>query len=116
MITPDDIFRIADRATFDAAALEVFRRQARDCAPYREYLARIGVRAECVDTPEKIPYLPAVTEALAHARILPTAGDSSTMLTGLQAVLSEIATDPDTDSAALIKSYNESCKDYQFGR
>ena len=58
MITPDDIFRIADRATFDAAALEVFRRQARDCAPYREYLARIGVRAECVDTPEKIPYLP----------------------------------------------------------
>ena len=39
-----------------------------------------------------------------------------TMLTGLQAVLSEIATDPDTDSAALIKSYNESCKDYQFGR
>ena len=60
--------------------------------------------------------VPAVTEALAHARILPTAGDSSTMLTGLQAVLSEIATDPDTDSAALIKSYNESCKDYQFGR
>lgn len=64
----------------------------------------------------KIPYLPAVTEALAHARILPTAGDSSTMLTGLQAVLSKIATDPDTDSAALIKSYNESCKEYQFGR
>lgn len=58
MITPDDIFRIADKAAFDAAALEIFRRQARDCAPYREYLDRIGVRAECVDTPEKIPYLP----------------------------------------------------------
>ena len=72
--------------------------------------------AEDQEVLEKIPYLPAVTEALAHARILPTAGDSSTMLTGLQAVLSEIATDPDTDSAALIKSYNESCKDYQFGR
>ena len=72
--------------------------------------------AEDQEVLETIPYLPAVTEALAHARILPTAGDSSTMLTGLQAVLSEIATDPDTDSAALIKSYNESCKDYQFGR
>ena len=58
MITPDDIFRIADGAAFDAAALEIFRRQARECAPYREYLARIGVRAEHVDTPEKIPYLP----------------------------------------------------------
>ena len=58
MITPDDIFRIADGAAFDAAALEIFRRQARECAPYREYLARIGVRTEHVDTPEKIPYLP----------------------------------------------------------
>ena len=58
MITPDDIFRIADGAAFDAAALEIFCRQARECAPYREYLARIGVRAEHVDTPEKIPFLP----------------------------------------------------------
>ena len=55
MITPDDIFRIADGAAFDAAALEIFRRQARECAPYREYLARIGVRTEHVETPEKIP-------------------------------------------------------------
>ena len=58
MITPDDIFGIADEATFAHAALEIFRRQARDCAPYREYLARIGVRPESVLRPEEIPYLP----------------------------------------------------------
>ncbi|KAA2761102.1 acyltransferase, partial [Alistipes onderdonkii] len=39
MITPDDIFRIRDEAAFEAAALEVFRRQAAECAPYREYLS-----------------------------------------------------------------------------
>ena len=33
MITPDDIFGIADEAAFAHAALEIFRRQARDCAP-----------------------------------------------------------------------------------
>lgn len=58
MITPDDIFGIADEAAFAHAALEIFRRQARDCAPYREYLARIGVRPESVLRPEEIPYLP----------------------------------------------------------
>ena len=42
MITPDDIFRITDEAAFEAAALEVFRRQAAECAPYREYLSLIG--------------------------------------------------------------------------
>ena len=57
MITPDDIFRIADGAAFDAAALEIFRRQARECAPTAN-TSRIGVRTEHVDTPEKIPYLP----------------------------------------------------------
>ena len=58
MITPDDIFRIADDAAFAAAALEVFRRQAAECAPYREYLALTGVEAEQVGTPEEIPFLP----------------------------------------------------------
>ena len=58
MITPDDIFGIADEAAFAHAALEIFRRQARDCAPYREYLARIGVRPESVLRPDEIPHLP----------------------------------------------------------
>ena len=39
MITQDDIFGITDDAAFEAAALEVFRRQAAECPPYREYLA-----------------------------------------------------------------------------
>lgn len=64
----------------------------------------------------EIPYLPAVTEALANARILPTAGDSAAMLNGLQAVLSEIATNPDMDAVSLIKSYSDECKAYQFGK
>ena len=58
MITPDDIFRIADDAAFAAVALEVFRRQAAECAPYREYLALIGVEPQRVRTPEEIPFLP----------------------------------------------------------
>lgn len=58
MIAPDDILRIADDAAFAAAALEVFRRQAAECAPYREYLALIGADAQQVRTPEEIPFLP----------------------------------------------------------
>lgn len=58
MTPPDDIFRIADDAEFEAAALEVFRRQAAACPPYREYLALIGVRAEEVRGTIEIPHLP----------------------------------------------------------
>ena len=58
MSTPDDIFRIADEAAFEAAALEVFRRQAAECAPYREYLSLIGVQPGEVRTADAIPYLP----------------------------------------------------------
>lgn len=58
MITPDDIFRITDEAAFEAAALEVFRRQAAECAPYREYLSLIGVQPGEVRTADAIPYLP----------------------------------------------------------
>ena len=64
---------------------------------------------------EQIPYLPAVTDTLAKARILPTAGDSSTMLTELQAVLSQIAVDPSgADAKGLLKEFNEACQDYDF--
>ena len=58
MIAPGDIFRITFDAAFEAAALEVFRRQAVRCTPYREYLALIGVQAEDVKTFREIPYLP----------------------------------------------------------
>ena len=56
MITQDDIFGITDDAAFEAAALEVFRRQAAECPPYREYLALAGVRPE--EAAREIPFLP----------------------------------------------------------
>lgn len=58
VIAPEDIFRLTDAAAFEAAALAVFRRQARACAPYREYLSLIGVRPERVDAFSSIPFLP----------------------------------------------------------
>lgn len=58
MVTHDDIFRIADDAAFEAAALEIFRRQAAECPPYREYLELIGVRPEEIHRTAEIPYLP----------------------------------------------------------
>ncbi len=58
MITQDDIFRITDDAAFEAAALKVFRRQAAECPPYREYLALAGVQPEEVRAAREIPFLP----------------------------------------------------------
>lgn len=58
MITPDDLFRIADPAAFEAAALDIFRRQAVTCAPYREYLSLIGADVTAVRSMREIPYLP----------------------------------------------------------
>lgn len=60
MITTDDIFRLRadDHAAFEAAALEVFRRQAAECPPYGRYLALIGVDPSGVDALHRIPFLP----------------------------------------------------------
>lgn len=58
MLVPADIFRIGTAEAFEAAALEVFRRQAAECPPYREYLALIDVDPERIDRIEKIPFLP----------------------------------------------------------
>ncbi len=58
MFTPGDIFRIGSAAEFERATLELFRFQAARCAPYGEYLACIGVRAEEVRTLQQIPFLP----------------------------------------------------------
>ena len=53
-----DIFRIRTDAEFERLALEIFRRQAVECPPYREYLSLIGVKAQQVDDIRKIPCLP----------------------------------------------------------
>ena len=58
MFAPDDIFRIDTDAAFERAALETFRFQAARCAPYREYLDRIGVRPAQVGSLREIPFLP----------------------------------------------------------
>ena len=60
MIPIDDIFRLAtgDEAAFERAALELFRFQAAACPPYRDYIARIGIRPEAVGRLSEIPFLP----------------------------------------------------------
>lgn len=54
----DQIFGIKSEAEFEALALSVFYRQAEQCAPYREYLARIGVDPRSIKSVERIPFLP----------------------------------------------------------
>ncbi len=58
MNTIDKIFGIDSPASFQETALEIFRDQARRCAPYREYISLIGVDPEQVDRVEQIPFLP----------------------------------------------------------
>ena len=57
-MTPDDIFRIDTDEVFEAAALEVFRRQAAECPPYREYLALLDIVPEHITQLNNIPFLP----------------------------------------------------------
>lgn len=49
---------LTEPEAFDRAALETFRRQAAECPPYGEYLARIGVAPDGVRAVEQIPFLP----------------------------------------------------------
>ena len=56
-----ELFRIADDADFERVALSLFRRQAAACAPYADYLARIGFDAAAVAAVQhvgQIPFLP----------------------------------------------------------
>lgn len=64
-MTIDDILKLpwpgdsaAAASAFDRAALEVFRRQAVDCAPYREYLELVGIDPATVTRVDEIPFLP----------------------------------------------------------
>lgn len=58
MIPEEELFGIADEAAFEAAAMETFRFQAQHCAPYRDYLALLGVCPDEIDRTERIPFLP----------------------------------------------------------
>ena len=53
-----DIFKINDRKTFRAAALEVFHFQAEYCPVYKDYLAALSVDPSRIKEPEEIPFLP----------------------------------------------------------
>ncbi len=54
----DKIFSIRTDAEFAAAALELFRRQAVQCPPYREYISLLGVNPAEVNRVEDIPFMP----------------------------------------------------------
>ena len=54
----DKIFSISTDAEFESVALELFRRQAELCAPYREYISLLGVDAAAVERVEDMPFLP----------------------------------------------------------
>ncbi len=58
MTNPEPIFQIRTPEAFDAAALDLFRRQAVQCPPYRDYLALIGVQPDSVTRAGEIPALP----------------------------------------------------------
>lgn len=58
MLTADDIFHIADEKAFEAVAMALFRRQAVECLPYRDYLALTEVGIDSVRSWREIPYLP----------------------------------------------------------
>lgn len=54
----DKIFSISSEGEFEAAALELFRRQAVMCEPYRQYVELLGVNPAEVNRVEDIPFLP----------------------------------------------------------
>ena len=54
----DRIFKLQEERDFEALALSVFRRQAEQCAPYREYIERMGIDPHAVQRIEQIPFLP----------------------------------------------------------
>lgn len=58
MVTPAEIFRISTDGQFTEIALGVFRFQAGNCLPYREYLSLIGCDPTMVSTLGEIPFLP----------------------------------------------------------
>ena len=58
MSFPEKIFSISSDVEFEAAALELFRRQAEQCPPYSEYISLLGVNPAEVSRVEDIPFMP----------------------------------------------------------
>lgn len=54
----DRIFKLQEGGEFEALTLSVFHRQAEQCAPYREYIERMGIDPHAVQRIEEIPFLP----------------------------------------------------------
>lgn len=54
----DKIFSISTAEEFSSLVLEVFRFQAEQCAPYRQYIELLGVEPSDVCRVEDIPFLP----------------------------------------------------------
>lgn len=100
---------------FLAAVWLTSEEQEKSAALANGSISALPALAEDEEVLEEIPYLPAVTDTLSYARILPTVGDSSTMLTELQAVLSQIAVDPKgADAEVLLKDFNTNSQSYNF--
>ena len=57
-MTIENIVNIRTEEEFTSAALELFRYQAERCAPYREYIALLGINPAEVKRVEDIPFLP----------------------------------------------------------
>ncbi len=53
-----EFWKISSDEEFEREALTLFRFQARECAPYRDYLSLIGCNPLGVERIEDIPYLP----------------------------------------------------------
>ena len=54
----EKIFSIGNDEEFEAVALELFRRQAERCMPYRQYIELLGIDPQGVKSIEQIPFLP----------------------------------------------------------
>lgn len=54
----DKIFSLSSEEEFEAVALELFRRQAVMCEPYKQYVELLGVNPAEVNRVEDIPFLP----------------------------------------------------------
>lgn len=58
MVSINDILTISCGAGFTDKALRLFRYQAYNCKPYKEYLSLLGICPEDVRSIEEIPFLP----------------------------------------------------------
>ncbi|MDP3451483.1 MAG: acyltransferase [Bacteroidales bacterium] len=54
----ESIFALNNETDFDQRALEIFRIQSRDCAPYSEYLSVLGIDPSQITSISQIPFLP----------------------------------------------------------